>query len=86
MYKLKSTVIRVIPNEDIDPEVIEEGIFVMRAGPFDDGSIHITFDGKAYELFEGEYKPLEQEEVADILLKKLDRMEDNLLKIGAKRR
>lgn len=73
MYKLKSKVIRVTNDPTGD---LPEGVFIAKDGGSD---VRIEYNGKDYDIHKGEYITLDEDEVKEILFKKLDRLGGSLL-------
>ena len=65
----------------IDQDVLEQKHYLVEQ-EFSDESIYIMFEGKTYEILNGEYETLTDEEVKDLLFKKLEKEGQRLLDLG----
>ena len=79
MYKLQSKVIRIVcnPTGELPQEIVSE-IFIAKDGGED---VRIKYDGKEYDVHKGEYITLDEEEVKELLFKKLDRLGETILEL-----
>jgi len=59
--------------DELPDGLMQDEIFIAK------GNLRVEYNGKDYDIHEGEYVELSEDEVKEILFRKLDRLEEDML-------